>query len=103
MDVYIDDKELEKIYTTGQSKKLRLQPVVIDKFLATIQKIDSAKNIQDLKADNGLRFEKLKGSKNRYSMRLNKQYRLEMEITWLDDKQTVGEFHLDTISNHYGD
>lgn len=103
MDVFIDDKELEKLYETGFSKKLRLPNPVIEKFFSTIQKIESAITIQDLRADNGLRFEKLRGTQNRYSMRLTNKYILETDIFWDDDNQTIGKFYLKTISNHYGD
>ena len=103
MEVHLSKKELEKLYTTGKSSKLKLPSLVIDKFFATIQKIEAAMSIRDLLADNGMRFEKLKGTKDRYSMRLSSKYRLEMEIEWLDDKLTVGKFYLHTISNHYGD
>ena len=103
LDVILDDKELVKLYTTGKSKKLRLPEQIIEKFLSTIQKIEASVTINDLLADKGLRFEKLRGSENHYSMRLSGKYRLEMEVEWKDDKQTVGKFHLLSISNHYGD
>jgi toxin HigB-1 len=103
LEVHLDDKELIKLYTTGKSNKLKLPERVIEKFLATIQKIESALTIRDLLADNGLRFEKLKGMVNRYSMRLSSKYRLEMEVEWIDDKLTVGKFYLKTISSHYDD
>jgi len=48
LDVYIDDKELIKLYETGKSKKLKLQPEIIEKFFATIQKIEAAEDIYDL-------------------------------------------------------
>jgi plasmid maintenance system killer protein len=103
LEVFIDDKDLEKLYTTGQSGKLRLQAQIIDKFLATVQKIEASVTINDLLADKGLRFEKLRGFENRYSMRLSGKYRLEMEVDWNDSKRNVGKFYLLTISNHYGD
>lgn len=103
MEVFINDKELEKLYTTGQSRKLKLQEHIVDKFLATIQKTEASVTINDLLADKGLRFEKLRGFENRYSMRLSGKYRLEMEIEWNDDKRNVGKFFLLTISKHYGD
>jgi toxin HigB-1 len=103
LNVYIDNKDLEKLYTTGFSKKLKLPDQVIDKFFATIQKIESAINIYDLWQDKGLNFEKLKGYKNKYSMRLSGKYRLEMEIKWQNIDETIGDFILITISNHYGD
>jgi toxin HigB-1 len=101
--VHIDDKDLIKLYETGSSKKLRLTENVIEKFFATVQKIESAINIYDFWKDSGLKFEKLKGYKNRYSMRLSGKHRLEMEITWTNNDQTIGEFYLITISGHYGD
>lgn len=100
MDVHIDDKELEKLYKSGKSKKLKLRQDIIDKFFATIQKIDAAKNIYDLWNDPSLNFEKYK---KHYSMRLTGKYRLEMEIKWMNEERTIGEFHLFAISSHYGD
>jgi Plasmid maintenance system killer protein. len=103
LNVYINDKELEKLYTTGFSKKLKLPDLVIEKFFATIQKVESAISIYDLWNDRGLNFEKLKGQNNRYSIRLTGKYRLEMEIRWQDSSKTIGDFNLLIISNHYGD
>lgn len=68
-----------------------------------MQKIEASISINDLLADKGLRFEKLRGFENRYSMRLSGKYRLEMEVKWNDDKRNIGKFFLLTISNHYGD
>ena len=101
--ININDKELLKLYQTGSSKKLRLPETVIDKFFATIQKIESATSIHDFWKDSGLGFEKLRGFKNRYSMRLTAKYRLEMEIEWKNTENTIGEFILKEISSHYGD
>lgn len=103
MEAFLDDKQLIAIYTTGQSKKLKLPERVIEKFFATVQKIEAAATIHDLLGDNGLRFKKLSGKGDRYSMRLNNKYRLEMEIDWEDEAQTIGKFLLQTISNHYDD
>ena len=82
MNVHINDKELIKLYEAGSSRKLRIPENVIDKFFATIQKIESATSILDFWKDSGLKFEKLKGFKNRYSIRLTGKYRLETEINW---------------------
>ena len=35
------------------------------------------------------------------TLRLNQKYRLEMEIAWENEAQTIGKFYLQTISNHY--
>lgn len=103
MDVHINDRELIKLYETGSSKKLRLPENVTEKFFATVQKIESATSIHDFWKDSGLRFEKLTGFKNRYSMRLTGKSRLEMEIEWKNSENTIGEFILTEISSHYGD
>lgn len=100
MNVYIDDKELEKLYVTGKSRKLKLRPDIIDKYFATIQKIDAAKDIYDLWKDPSLNLEKYK---KHYSMRLTGKYRLEMNINWMNEENTIGEFHLFAITNHYKD
>ncbi|MBK7336851.1 MAG: type II toxin-antitoxin system RelE/ParE family toxin [Saprospirales bacterium] len=101
MEVYFNSKDLEELYRTGYSKKLKLPVQVVDKFFATIQKIEAAETIHDLLADKGLRFEKLKGASNLYSMRLNLKYRLEMTLDWKNEAKTVGIFILIDISNHY--
>lgn len=101
MEVFLDDKQLEALYTSGKSKKLKLPEQVIEKFFATVQKIEASLAVHDLLADNGLRFKKMSGSDNRYAMRLNQKHRLEMEIAWEDEAQTIGKFYLQTISNHY--
>ena len=103
LEVYIDDKQLELLYTTGKSKKLKLPDQVIDKFFATVQKIEAAQSIHDLWADNGLRFKKIGKNEEYYSMRLNQKYRLELTINWENEDKTIGKFVLQTISNHYDD
>ena len=102
-EVYIDDKDLERLYTGQKTKKLDLPPKVVDKFFATIQKLESATGIHDLLADKGMRFEKMKQTENEYSIRLDKKYRLEMTIHWEDEKMRQGKIYLKRISNHYGD
>lgn len=100
MNVFIDDKELENLYVTGKSRKLKLRPEIIEKYFATIQKIDAARDIYDLWKDTSLNFEKYK---KHYSMRLTGKYRLEMTIEWINEENTIGEFHLFAITNHYRD
>jgi plasmid maintenance system killer protein len=101
MNFSFKNKELEKLYTTGKSKKLKLSNDIIEKFFARVQQIEAAENIYDLWNDKGLNFEKLKGTENTYSMRLKLKYRLEMEIDWQNSELTIGDFLLTDISNHY--
>lgn len=101
MEFTFENKELEKLYITGNSKKLKLSNDIIDKFFARIQQIEAANSIHDLWKDKGLNFEKMTGENNLYSMRLKIKYRLEMRIEWKNDEKTIGDFIITEISNHY--
>ena len=101
MDFRFDNKDLEKLYTEGKSRKYKLTSDIIDKFFARIQQIEAANDIYDLWNDKGLNFEKLQGFESRYSMRLKTKYRLEMIIEWQNNENNVGEFIIIEISNHY--
>ena len=100
MNVYIADKDLEKLYVTGISKKLKLRKDIIDKFFATVQKISAARDIYDLWKDPALNFEKYM---DHYSVRLSGKYRIEMRVEWEGDDKSMGDFYLFRISSHYGD
>lgn len=101
MDYKFDTKELEKLYTTGKSNKIKVSSDIIDKFFARIQQIEAANTIYDLWNDKGLNFERLQGHKNLYSMKLKQKYRLEMHIEWKNIEKTIGDFIITKISNHY--
>jgi len=101
MNFKFDNKDLEKLYTDGKSKKYRLPNDIIDKFFARIQQIEAAKDIYDLWNDKGLNFEKMNGYDSRYSMRLKVKYRLEMNIDWKNAEKSIGNFSIVEITNHY--
>lgn len=101
MNFTFRNKELEKLYVTGKSKKLKLPSDIIEKFFARLQQIEAANDIYDLWNDKGLNFEKLINTQNSYSMRLKIKYRLEMEIDWTNNELTIGDFIITDISNHY--
>ncbi len=101
MDFTFRNKELEKLYITGKSKKLKLPNDIIEKFFARLQQIEAANDIYDLWNDKGLNFEKLTNTENSYSMRLKIKYRLEMDIDWKNNELTIGDFIITDISNHY--
>jgi proteic killer suppression protein len=101
MEFRFANKELERLYTTGKSKKLKLPNDIIEKFFARIQQIEAAHTIYDLWNDKGLNFEKLTNTENSYSMRLKLKYRLEMDIDWKNNELTIGDFIITEISNHY--
>ena len=101
MNFTFRNKELEKLYVTGKSKKLKLPTDIIEKFFARLQQIDAANDIYDLWNDKGLNFEKLTNTQNSYSMRLKIKYRLEMDIDWINNELTIGDFIITDISTHY--
>lgn len=101
MDFRFDNRDLEKLYTEGKSKKYRLSEDITDKFFARIQQIEAAKDIYDLWNDKGLNFEKLQGFESRFSMRLKLKYRMEMIVEWQNNEKTIGEFIIIDITNHY--
>jgi len=101
MDFRFDNKDLEKLYIEGRSRKYRLPEDIVDKFFARIRQLESANDIHDLWNDKGLNFEKLQGYESRYSMRLKLKYRLEMIVEWKNNENSIGEFIIIDISNHY--
>lgn len=101
MKVDISDKELLKLYKEGKSNKLKLPDDIIKKFFMRIRSIESAIDIYDFRDEPSIRFEKLEGYENRFSMRLNNKYRLEMEIIWENENKTLGTFYILKISKHY--
>ncbi len=68
-----------------------------------VRSLEAAVTIHDLWKTASLHFEKLEGFENRYSVRLNLQWRLEFEIEWEDETKLTGKITLLEISKHYGD
>lgn len=102
MKVEFRNHHLEHLYTHGKDKKFPLPDQVIRKFFKVVGLLKGAVAVTDLWATPSLNFEQLKGFDHRYSVRLNQQYRLEMDIDWEDPDRTVGIIGLEDISNHYG-
>ena len=75
MIVSFADKETERFYITGKSRRF---PASL--FKAAVRKLDylnRAKDLQDLQAPPGNRLEALKGGdKGKHSIRINDQYRI---------------------------
>ncbi len=75
MIVGFGNKDTEKFYITGKSKKYPQSIIKI--ALRKLDYLNAAKNINDLRVPPGNRLEMLKGNfKNQYSIRINKQYRI---------------------------
>ncbi len=103
MKIEFKNRELLKLYAEAQSRKYVLQKHILDKFFMRIQSLEAADTIHDLWKTPSLKFESLKGHPNKYSVRLDKKWRLEMEIEWEDPEKTRGVIHLAELSKHYGD
>ena len=113
LDIFIDitdiimvkfhftNKKLEKLYTVGKSTKYKLEQHVIRDFIWLVGVIDAAKDIHDFWKQPALNFEKVRGYKTQYSFRITRQYRLEVDIVWENEEQTVGIVGIDEISKHY--
>ncbi len=93
---------LENLYT---GKLLKGKPVynkeVILQFKKTVLRIEQVENSNQLRQFRSLNFEALKGNKKGlYSVRVNKQYRLEFKLE--NDNITLVEIVLiETLSKHY--
>ena len=67
MEAFFTNKDLEKLYTTGKSRKYPLQTDIARKFVMCVTKIMAAETIHDFWQDPALNFEKLRGPKHHYS------------------------------------
>ena len=103
MQIEFRNRALVQLYTTGKSGKSKLPGNVINKFFMRVQQLEAADDIYDLWKTASLNFEKLEGYRNRYSVRLDRKWRLEMEISWDNDEKTKGTIYITGISRHYGD
>jgi toxin HigB-1 len=79
MDVEFADDELREMYTNPKYKGRYSQPIVRS-FRKRIQFIVAAPDERDLYAWRSLHFEKLEGRGEQRSIRLNKQWRLIVEL-----------------------
>ena len=103
MDFEFADRELQRLYETGKSRKYKLQKHLIEKFVMRIDQIRAAHTIHDLWHTPALNFEKMHGFANRYSVRVQKKSRIEVEVSWQDEKKTRGSFLILRLSQHYED
>ncbi len=89
MDVRFNDDDLDRLETDSSFTAGR-SAAVVRAFRKVMQHIRAAPDERDLRAWRGLRFEKLEGKRQRqYSMRLNDQYRLIVELEGESPKKVV--------------
>lgn len=75
------DPDLDRL-ETDPAFTMKLAPGIVKAYRMRLQGIRSAPDERDLYALRSWHFEKLQGSRqHQYSMRLNKQYRLILEIS----------------------
>lgn len=103
MDFEFSSKKLKELYTTGKSKKFPYPKHIIKKFIMRVQSIEAALTIYDLRMPPSNRFERLKGTENEFSMRLQNKYRIVFNINFEDSEKTIGKVTITDINNHYGD
>ncbi|MEK6743971.1 MAG: type II toxin-antitoxin system RelE/ParE family toxin [Nitrospirota bacterium] len=93
MIVSFADKETERLYVTGKSRRF---PASIGKTsLRKLDYLNKAKGLQDLQAPPGNHLEALKGDlKGKYSIRINEQFRIVFRFTDGDASEVeVTDYH----------
>ena len=101
MKYIFSNKELVTLYCSGKSRKLKLPKGVSVKFVERVNRIEAAETINDLRVPHSMRFKKLEGRKNDFSLRLNDEYRLEISIDFQDEDKLKGIVKIMKISKHY--
>lgn len=103
MEVKFLSDELKLLYQAGFSKKYKTVSAQVAKmFVRAVYVLSAATVIQDVWKFPSYKFEHLEGNK-RYSMRLDRTWRLEMKIEWTNDECTIGIVGLYDLTKHYGD
>mgnify|MGYP003592523226 CR=1 FL=1 len=104
MKVEFINKDLEELYTKGASKKYNMvPPEIARKLVRAVDVLESSTSVQDIWRFPAYRFEKLNGN-DRYSMRLNRVWRLELTVQWGNNsKVTVTVICIVDLTHHYGD
>lgn len=93
------DKALELLYFKGAGRE-KCPHGVVEVFLRRVRSIEAAADERDLRALKSLHFEKLKGGKDLYSIRLNNFWRLILRL----EKDKEGKIVvIIEINKHYGD
>ena len=103
-------KDRVKEFVRGKSQESGIERVVEaevlpvgvpKKYVERIGRIEAAMTINDLREPPSMKFKKMEGFDNRFSIRINDQYRLEFEINFEDEEKTFGSVLILDASNHY--
>ena len=98
MEIRFKKKEFEALYTEDKGSE-HYPSEVVAAFFRRMQLISSAKDERDIRDIKSTHFEKLEEDK--FSVRLNKNWRLEFTFDPLQGLNKV--VVILKISNHYGD
>ncbi len=97
MNICFITADLEDLYYLGKGHEAYSE-AVFRGFSKKILLIENAKDESELRAIKGNHFEKIKGEKNLFSIRINGQFRLMFSFDGEgDDKKIL----IKEISNHY--
>lgn len=104
MEIDFVNKDLEELYTKGRSKKYKEVPLnIVQKMVRAVEVLKSSSSIQEIWKFPAYKFEKLQGN-DRYSMRMNIVWCLELTVKWIDEKKVHVEIiNLEDLTKHYGD
>lgn len=101
MIVIFNSVYLEKLYQGKPIKKVVYSNEVVNQFKKTVLRLKNADSTFQLRQFRSLNFEALKGDKKGlYSVRVNKQYRLEFKIE-NDTINLVEIIYIRDLSKHY--
>lgn len=100
MRIEIENQYLVDLYEGNNVQgKPKFQKSVIKAFLKTIRMLESSPNPEFLYKIKSLNYESLKGDKKGlFSVRINKQYRLEFKQR---DENSLTVISIVELSNHY--
>jgi plasmid maintenance system killer protein len=101
LKVIFASEDLKRFYEEGKSRNNEYPPGIIDRYIRRVDSIKAAEKFNDLYALQSLKFEKIDNN-NRYSMRINDQYRLEMTYeSKKDGTMMIKIFVIREITKHY--
>lgn len=103
MKIYFENKHLQELFVTGSNKRYNEKKIdkhILDTFPDRVWQIEAAKDIYDLMTKS-LQYENLKGFKNRKSIRVNDEWRLEFDMIWENEEKTTGTACILELSAHY--
>jgi toxin HigB-1 len=91
------ERKLQELYESGKGKD-QYPDEIVNLFLRRVRTIEGVTDERELRALKSLHFEKLKGRKNQYSIRLNKHWRLLLTF----EKDREGKIMvIIEVNNHY--